>query len=673
MKRVVLGVLLVASLLACGTQGVTPQNNGNNGNNGGTDGGNNGDNNGGNVNTDTTAPTLTSSIPSNAATSIAVNGNIKLTFSEKMDTGSVTVSSDPNADLGSASWNSAGTQLNLDPPANLNASKTYTLSIEGKDVAGNNLSGSNTVEFTTAAEAAPADTTAPTVISSNPDGGDTNVSINSNIVITFSEPMNTGSINVSLNPNVNLGGASFKSGDRVVEFNPPSNLSGGTNYTVNVSGKDLAGNNLTGSSSYSFKTVTTADTTAPATPKNLAVIAGDTKAKLNWTANAESDLKGYTIYYGTVDLTSKVFVDKSNSSQDLIGLVNDAEHSFQIEAEDSAGNRSARSGIVKATPKSTTPPRLTGTIPFIRATNVPLNQDRIRFIFDKPIKQDNFRVKCVGLEGAKGIPQCNADVASLLGPPTWSAAGLTVTYTLTRPLTGGVNYGFMPLGTDLSGNPLPDTRATPFDYNTQLWFTTVAAPVKQFTVNVPMYGSGHVLRECVAVPRLLSISCDDTAYTRETVVRVGTRNNLYGSNSKGYYAFNLSVIPANAGIVSAQLQIGLSGTRGSPSAVLSTLFLERVQPLQTTTTYQLGGDRGDYKLPGLACVGCPLALGTASVNIDVATFVGADQTERRSFSQFRLRYAKEINDSGAGSGVPTADHYADFAKNATLTVTYRIP
>ena len=72
MKRVVLGLLLVASLLACGTQGVTPQTNGNGNGSGNT--------------ADATAPTLTSSIPGNGATAIAVNGKIKLTFSEKMDT-----------------------------------------------------------------------------------------------------------------------------------------------------------------------------------------------------------------------------------------------------------------------------------------------------------------------------------------------------------------------------------------------------------------------------------------------------------------------------------------------------------------------------------------------------------------------------------------------------------
>ncbi len=60
-------VVLLAVLAACGTPGVTPQNNDN-----------------GNDNTDTTVPTLTSSIPSNGISSVAINNGIQLVFSEKI-------------------------------------------------------------------------------------------------------------------------------------------------------------------------------------------------------------------------------------------------------------------------------------------------------------------------------------------------------------------------------------------------------------------------------------------------------------------------------------------------------------------------------------------------------------------------------------------------------------
>ena len=68
MKRPVLGLCLAGSLFACGGGNpTTPQSGG----------------------ADTTAPTLTSSTPANNASSIAVNTNIQLVFSEKMNTASM--------------------------------------------------------------------------------------------------------------------------------------------------------------------------------------------------------------------------------------------------------------------------------------------------------------------------------------------------------------------------------------------------------------------------------------------------------------------------------------------------------------------------------------------------------------------------------------------------------
>jgi Bacterial Ig-like domain len=68
-----------------------------------------------------------------------VNADIKLTFNEKMDTASVTLTSDPNSDLGEPSWNTDANTLNFNPPTKLEISNVYTLSISRKDVAGNAL------------------------------------------------------------------------------------------------------------------------------------------------------------------------------------------------------------------------------------------------------------------------------------------------------------------------------------------------------------------------------------------------------------------------------------------------------------------------------------------------------------------------------------------------------
>ena len=124
------------------------------------------------------------------------------------------------------------------------------------------------------------DTTAPTVVSSSPENNSIGVAINSNLLVSFSEAMNTSTVNVSISPSLNLGAATFKSENAAVEFDPPADFSGDTIYTVTVAGKDVAGNALTGSSSFSFKTSTIKDTTAPGAPQNLNAEAGEGQVKL---------------------------------------------------------------------------------------------------------------------------------------------------------------------------------------------------------------------------------------------------------------------------------------------------------------------------------------------------------------------------------------------------------
>jgi methionine-rich copper-binding protein CopC len=434
MKRVALGVLLVASLLACGGNGVTPQNNPNG-------------------NADTTAPTLVSSTPVNTALNVAVNTKIKLVFNEKMDTLSVNVSSDPNNDLGSAAWNAAGTEASFIPPANLETSSEYTLNIVGTDVAGNALA-ETVLKFTTAGDSNPPpllDTTAPSIASSSPENGSNNVAINAKISVSFSEAMNPNSIALSVNPSVNLGTAIFKPENNSVEFDPLADLSGDTNYTVNVSAKDLAGNNLTGSSSFTFKTATTQDSTAPTVPQNLAAEAGESQIRLTWDANTETDLKGYTIYYGDTanNLASSVFVDKPNTSKTLTGLSNGTTYFFQLEAEDAAGNRSGRTGSKNATPRDLTAPRFLRSSPENGSTNAAINSN-IAITFSEAMNPNSVSVSL--------NPSVN------LGAASFKSGNSVVEFNPPADLAGNTNYTVTLNGQDLAGNNL--TGSSSFSFKT---------------------------------------------------------------------------------------------------------------------------------------------------------------------------------------------------------------
>jgi len=95
------------------------------------------------------------------------------------------------------------------------------------------------------------DVTAPTVTGS-PSG--TNVGIGTNVVATFSEAMNQGTVVINVS---GVSGSTVWNGN-VATFTPAEPLAYGTTYTVNVTGEDLAGNAM--SDEWTFTTLENAGT-----------------------------------------------------------------------------------------------------------------------------------------------------------------------------------------------------------------------------------------------------------------------------------------------------------------------------------------------------------------------------------------------------------------------------
>ena len=118
---------------------------------------------------DVTTPTVISVIPANAVTNIAVNGAITATFSEAMDSATITAATFTLAGgaspvSGAVTLNAAGTMATFDPAADLAVSTVYTatIKIEATDVAGNALASASSWSFTTSA--VPAAAPAPVVL-----------------------------------------------------------------------------------------------------------------------------------------------------------------------------------------------------------------------------------------------------------------------------------------------------------------------------------------------------------------------------------------------------------------------------------------------------------------------------------------------------------------------------
>ncbi|MFZ2432417.1 MAG: Ig-like domain-containing protein [Lutibacter sp.] len=213
---------------------------------------------------DITAPTILSIDPANNATSIAVSSNITATFSEAMNTSTITTAT---FTLKQGTTNVAGTvsysgnTATFNPTSDLAGGLVYTATITtgAKDVAGNEISVEKVWSFTTLAPVA-GDTTAPTVLSVVPANSAASIAVNTNITAAFSEAMNTSTISTTTftlkQGTTNVAGSVSYSGTTAT-FNPTSDLAGGLVYTATITtgAKDVAGNAIAVAKVWSFTTL----------------------------------------------------------------------------------------------------------------------------------------------------------------------------------------------------------------------------------------------------------------------------------------------------------------------------------------------------------------------------------------------------------------------------------
>jgi hypothetical protein len=213
---------------------------------------------------DTIVPTVTSTVPADAATAVALGNNLTATFSEAMDPLTITNVSFTLADAlavdvpGSVTY--TGVTASFNPTVDLDPVTVYTATIStvAADLAGNPLASDYVWSFTTGA--AP-DIIAPTVTITSPDDLDTDVIVNKTLTATFSEAMDPLTItNVSFTLAdalaVNVPGSVTYTGFNAV-FNPTNDLDLDSTYTATIStvAADLAGNPLASDYVWSFTTV----------------------------------------------------------------------------------------------------------------------------------------------------------------------------------------------------------------------------------------------------------------------------------------------------------------------------------------------------------------------------------------------------------------------------------
>jgi len=207
-----------------------------------------------------TVPSVVSTVPANGATSVVVNTPISATFSVAMNPSSITSSSftvtgPGGAVAGAVSYSDM--TATFVPTANLAYATTYTGTITtgATDPGGTPLLGNYVWTFTTI-------TPPPTVISTLPANGATNVVINTPISATFSEAMNPSSISGSTFTVTGPGGTAVAGtvtySGVTAAFATTANLAFGTVYTATITtgASDMAGQPLVANYVWSFTTIT---------------------------------------------------------------------------------------------------------------------------------------------------------------------------------------------------------------------------------------------------------------------------------------------------------------------------------------------------------------------------------------------------------------------------------
>ena len=307
------------------------------------------------------------------------------------------------------------------------------------------------------------DTTAPTLSSSVPANGATGVSIDANIVLSYSEAVKVGTGNITLTP---MGGtaltiavtdAQVSVSGAVLTIDPSADLMPDTRYTLSIPAaaiQDLADNNA---AVHSLTFTTAPDTTPPTLessipvpdamnfPINSAIVLNYSEAVEVGTGSITLTPMGGTALTITVTVSGAVVTINPSAN-----LMINTQHTLAIPAaaiQDLADNPAAMTSLTFTTiAADNTAPVLSSTVPFADATDVPIGTD-IVLNFNEAVQAGTGNITLTPMGGtALTIPVSSAQV---------SVAGAVVTIDPSADLMPSTKYTLnIPSGTiqDLAGN-----------------------------------------------------------------------------------------------------------------------------------------------------------------------------------------------------------------------------
>jgi len=442
---------------------------------------------------DITAPTVSSTVPANAAVNVAIEGNLTAVFSEAMKAGSISATTftleGPGTTVvsGVVSLSEDGLTAIFNPAASLAGGTGFTATITtgAQDLAGNALAADKVWTFTTAAIP---DTTAAVVNSTTPANLAIGVALNSNLTATFSEAMKPTSISATTftlaGSTAVTGVVSLSTDGLIATFNPAADLAASTLFTATITtgAQDLAGNALAANKVWTFTTGAAPDTAAPTVSSTVpAANATDVAIGSYVTATFSEEMTT-----GTISGTS--FFVAGPGSTAVAGSVSytgttatfnpDADFAYSTvytatvttAVTDLAGNPLAANKVWTFTTgvaPDTTAATVLSTIPAASATDIAIADD-VTATFSEAMATGTITGTSFTL--AAGVTPV-AGVVSYVGTTATfnPSASLAYSTLYTATLTTAV--------TDLAGNPLAAAKVWTFTTAAEAVTTPLIAPV----------------------------------------------------------------------------------------------------------------------------------------------------------------------------------------------------
>ncbi len=220
---------------------------------------------------DSVAPTVSSIDPAASATGVPLNQQITVVFSKPMLASTLDNSTfiiqGPGGPISGTVTLLNDTAI-FKPATSLTSNTTYTCTVTTgvQDLSANALAANKVWTFTTGTSS---NLTAPTVVSTAPAASATNVPINDNVSVTFSNPMDVTTLNSGTLVLKTVIGTvvptTISYANKIVVLNPTGQLLPNSVYTASISTgvRNTSGVPLATATSWSFTTANSADLTRP--------------------------------------------------------------------------------------------------------------------------------------------------------------------------------------------------------------------------------------------------------------------------------------------------------------------------------------------------------------------------------------------------------------------------